>query len=181
MTSQEAKKDRPALPEAAQGLTTTIISYVGEKSSIVSVIPDSIYHFKKLSSKNHVYLLESMERELVEKFPSTYQVGVYKGRQYITYRDIVAPHLKWRYSQTLELKGAKKFTGLNMKQSKDGIYRGYGDDRNIRRRDCILVALSADRQNLDIAFVFGKADKAKEVYQAWLDDVKRRYIDVQQE
>ena len=39
MTSQEAKKDRPALPEAAQGLTPPIISYVGDKSSIVSVIP----------------------------------------------------------------------------------------------------------------------------------------------
>ncbi len=66
------------------------------------------------------------------------------------------------------------FTGLKMKQGKDGIYRGYGDDKNLRRRhDCILVAVSNDQMNLDIAFVFGKADNAREVYKAWLEDVER--------
>ena len=65
------------------------------------------------------------------------------------------------------------FTGVNLKTCKDGIARGFGDDRNLGRRDCVLVALSADGQYLDVAFVFDKADRAKEIYLAWLEDVAR--------
>ncbi len=35
------KKDRPTFAEAAQGLTTPIISYADDKSSIVSVISEA--------------------------------------------------------------------------------------------------------------------------------------------
>lgn len=174
MTGQgKEKKDRPTFAEAAQGLTTPILSYVGEKSSIKSVLPDSIYHFRKLSCHDHVYILENIELEQVEGFPSIYHIGENKGRGYITYRKTVSMHLKGRFPYTLELENARMFTGLKMKQGKDGIYRGYGDDKNMKRRDCVLVAVSPDQQSLDIAFIFGRADKAKEVYQAWLDDVER--------
>lgn len=161
----------------AQGLTTPIISYVGEKSSIVSVIPDSIYHFKRKPGTTR-FLLESREGEAVQNFPSTYKQGADKGLEYIGFRKMTDFHLKkWNYC--LELANARMFTGTNLKTCGDGNGRGFGDDRSIGRRDCVLIALSADGQYLDIAFVFGKADKAEEVFEAWIDDYIRGRLNVE--
>lgn len=172
ITQGEAKKYRPTFAEAAQGLTTPIISYVGDKSSIVSVIPDSIYHFKRKPGAASRFLLESTEGEIIVNFPSIYKQGLDIGLPYIGFRKMKDLHLK-KWSHCLELEGARMFTGVNLVTGKDGIARGFGDDRSLGRRDCVLVALSADGQYLDIAFIFDKAHKAKEVYQAWLEDVAR--------
>ena len=52
MTIQgKEKKRRSALPETAQGLTTPIVSYVGEKSSVNSVIPA---WFEDVKGRNNV-------------------------------------------------------------------------------------------------------------------------------
>lgn len=168
MTDQDkTKKDRPCFQEAA-GLTSFIISHVGEKSSNTSIITDSIYHFKRKPGTTR-FLLESREGKAVQNFPSIYKQGTDKGLEYIGFRNMTDFHLKkWNYC--LELANARMFTGTNLKTCGDGNSRGYGDDRSIGRRDCVLIALSADGQYLDVAFVFGKADKAEEVYEAWIDD-----------
>lgn len=166
------KKRRPTFAEAAQGLTKPIISYVGDKSSIGSVIPDSIYHFKRKPGAASRFLLESSEGENIVNFPSIYKKGLDIGLPYIGFRKMKDLHLK-KWSHCLELDKARMFTGVNLVTGKDGIARGFGDDRSLGRRDCVLVALSADGQNLDVAFVFDKADRAREVYQAWLEDVER--------
>ena len=172
------KKGRPTFAKAAQGLTTPIISYISDKSSIGSVIPDSIYHFKRKPGAASRFLLESSEGENIVNFPSIYKKGLDIGLPYIGFRKMKDLHLK-KWSHCLELDKARMFTGVNLVTGKDGISRGFGDDRSLGRRDCVLVALSADGQYLDIAFVFGKADKAEEVFEAWIDDYIRGRLNVE--
>ena len=154
--------------------TTPILAVAGEKSRrLCSVIPDSVYHFKKLDTKSHVYLLESAEGVEIPDFPSKYKIGQQAGRRYITFRKTVMQHLKGRFPYTLELENARMFTGLKLITGKDGTARGYGDNRNAGRRDCVLVALSEDVKSLDIAFILGRAARAGETFRAWLEDVER--------
>ena len=155
------------------------LAYLDEKSSIVSVIPDSIFHFKRHPDKPTRFMLQSTEGDVIAGFPSTYERGADKGRKYIVFRKMEANHLKnWTYS--LELAGHRMFTGVNLKRFKDGTARGFGDDRSIRRKDCVLVALSADGQFLDVALVSDKADRAEEVYEAWIDDYIRERLENEQ-
>ena len=156
----------------AQGLTTPILSYVGEKSSIKSVLPDSIYHFTRRPGAMSRFMLQRVEGEVIPNFPSIYSKGADAGQPYIVFRKMKDFHLK-KWSHCLELAKNRMFTGVNFTTGKDGKARGFGDDRSIGRRDCVLVEYSSDGQSLDVAFIFGKADKAKEVYQAWLDDLER--------
>ncbi len=153
----------PNTPKASSKTTTPILSVAGEKSRLYSVIPDSVYHFKKQDTKSHVYLLESTEGVEIPDFPSTYKTGEQAGRRYITFRQTVMQHLKGRFPYTLELENARMFTGLKMITGKDGTARGYGDNRNAGRRDCVLVALSEDVKSHDIAFILGRAAKARKL------------------
>ncbi len=160
--------------ETGRKPTTIILTVAGEKSRrLCSVIPDSVYHFKKQDNTSHVYLLERSEGVEIPEFPSTYKTGQRAGQRYITFRKTVMLHLKGRFPYTLELENARMFTGLKMITGKDGLARGYGDNRNAGRRDCVLVALSKDTKSLDIAFVLGRADKAGETFRAWVEDVQR--------
>ncbi len=164
----------PNTPKANSKTTNSILTVAGEKSRrICSVVPDSVYHFKKQDTTSHVYLLERSEGVEITEFPSTYKTGQRAGQRYITFRKTVMQHLKGRFPYTLELDNARMFTGLKMITGKDGTARGYGDNRNAGRRDCVLVALSEDTKSLDIAFVLGRADKAGETFRAWLEDVER--------
>lgn len=158
--------------EPMQDNSTSILSLIDNQSRLCSIIPDSIYHFKRKPGAASRFLLYQVVGEIIPNFPSIYKKGEDAGRPYIGFRKMKDFHLK-KWSHCLELEGAKMFSGVNLITGKDGIARGYGDDRNLGRRDCILVAYSADGYNLDIAFIFGKADRAREVYLAWLEDAER--------
>ena len=166
------KKSRPEYTEAAAITPNYSLAYLDEKSSIKSVIPDSIYYFKRKPGAGTRFLLQGIEGDEISNFPSTYKRGAAKGQKYIGFRKTEAYHLK-KWTHSLELENARMFTGVNLKKGRDGKGRGFGDDRNLGRRDCVLVELSEDGQSLNIAFIFGKADRAEEVYQAWIEDIER--------
>ena len=149
-----------------------------ETRSTLPLNASSIYHFKHIEDST-VYLLDSYEGQLVQlpgfpNFPSTYKIGKYKGRQYIRFRKTVAPNLKTRFPYTLELENARMFTGLKIEQGTDGVFRGYGDDRNIGGDHCVLVELSKDCEFLDIAFINGKSDISKVVFLEWLAALRKQ-------
>ena len=161
-----------------QNESTSILALINNQSSLCSIIPDSVYHFKRKPGAASRFLLDNVEGEIIVNFPSIYKKGEDAGLPYIGFRKMKDFHLK-KWSHCLELEGAKMFTGVNLKTGKDGISRGYGDNRNAGRRDCVLVAYSADGQYLDIAFIFDKADKAEDIYLAWLEDVARGHNEQQ--
>lgn len=177
---EEIKKaPRLDTDRATRTITITSVSYLEIKSSIVSIIPDSIYHFKRKPGVASRFLLVGIDGETIQNFPSTYKRGADAGLKYIGFRKMKDFHLK-KWSHCLELEQARMFTGVNLVAGRDGVGRGFGDDRNIGRRDCVLVQYSADGHNLDIAFVFGKADRAEEVYNAWIEEIERgQYYDGQ--
>ena len=168
----EDEKSRPGYTKAAAELTKYSLSYLDKKANSNSVIPDSIYYFRRKPGTDSRFLLQRIEGDTISNFPSTYKKGSDAGLHYIGFRKMKDYHLK-KWSHCLELENARMFTGVNLKTGIDGIARGFGDDRNTGRHDCVLVALSEDGQFLNIAFVFNKADKTEEVYQAWLEDVNR--------
>ncbi|MBR4375969.1 MAG: hypothetical protein IKS91_02960 [Spirochaetia bacterium] len=179
MVKFEEIKKAPRLDTDRATSTIPSVSYLDKKSSIVSIIPDSIYHFKRKPGAASRFLLENVEGEFIVNFPSVYKRGSDAGLPYIGFRKMKDFHLK-KWSHCLELEQARMFTGVNLVTGRDGVARGFGDNRNQGRRDCVLVQYSADGQNLDIAFVFGKADRAEEVYNAWIEDIERgQYYDGQ--
>ncbi len=172
MRGQDYIKKAPGHNTTRATRTNPSLAYLDKKSSIVSIIPDSIYHFKRKPGAASRFLLEKVDGEFIANFPSVYKKGADAGFPYIGFRKMKDFHLK-KWTHCLELEKARMFTGVNLVTCGDGVARGFGDDRSLGRRDCVLVALSADGQYLDIAFVFDKADRAREVYEAWIDDYIR--------
>ena len=170
MNKLEEIKKAPGHDTARATITINSLAYLDKKSSIVSIIPDCIYHFKRKPGSATRFVLVSFDGEPIQDFPSTYNRGVDAGLKYVVFRKMEAYHLK-KWSYCLELSKHKMFTGLNLITGRDGIARGYGDNISIGRRDCVLVQYSSDGQYLDVALVFDNASKAEEVYQAWIEDI----------
>lgn len=162
-------------PQKASSQTTShILAVTGKKSRRrYFVMPDSVYHFKKLDTSRYIYLLESVEGVELPGFPGIYTTGERAGRRYIFFRKAITTQFKCGFSYYLELENARIFTKLRMITGEDGTARGFGDYKNAGRRDCVLVALSEDVKSLDIAFVFGRANKAWETFRAWVEELER--------
>ena len=155
----------------AKGLTLINISEQREKTSPLF---NASYHFEKIVGTKTRYLLTKTGGEPVAGFPATYRKGALAGRQYIGMRKMAARDLYYNYAVCLELAKAAMFTGLNPVLCGDNKYRGFGDDRNLGRRDCILIEYSRDEMTLDVHFLFGKADRAADIFDKWCRSFGRK-------
>lgn len=135
------------------------------------------FYFNKLeNSKN--YILKSSEGSVknlvLPKFSDTKKnvdAGVV-GKEYIVFTLPRSAIMKKYFAYTFEMAGGKPITsteGLN------GLFRTFGDGRNLGSKDLILFQFSEDLKKLDMYFVEGKGgnicDK-KTFFQVWNEENK---------
>src|SRR5574344_946358 len=134
--------------------------------------PVTKYTFTKSANNKSAYILSEHVGNDIKDFPAMYgnrgdKKGENKNCGYIRYGVWRVPRNKNKrqFDMCLELANSKCFTGVNI--NRESPCRTYGDDKNLKLNDCVLIEFSKDMQTMTIYFYKDMADSQKDLYELW--------------